>query len=368
MDKKKIIKILEKIVPPSQIRNINMFGTEIIIDLNIDNPSLHAKKKLEKSIISSFGKNYKIIVNFNVVERKTVPNDNKKELVGIDNVIAISSGKGGVGKSTITSNLAISLSKMGFKVGILDSDIYGPSIPTMFDVESFRPTSVKIDNRSMMEPIESYGVKILSIGFFTEPNQAIIWRGPMASKALNQMIFDTNWGKLDFLLVDLPPGTGDIHLSIVQSIPLNGAIVVSTPQKVALSDAKRGISMFMQKNIDVPVLGLIENMAYFVPEDMPEKKYFIFGKDGVKNLADDKNVPFLGFVPLFKSIREASDFGHPASLQNDSLIAKSFEEIAKNVVSSVVERNNHLPPTKIVKITTMAGCSAINKKENGAEK
>lgn len=368
MDKKKIIKILEKIVPPSQIRNINMFGTEIIIDLNIDNPSLHAKKKLEKSIISSFGKNYKIIVNFNVVERKIVPNDNKKELVGIDNVIAISSGKGGVGKSTITSNLAISLSKMGFKVGILDSDIYGPSIPTMFDVESFRPTSVKIDNRSMMEPIESYGVKILSIGFFTEVNQAIIWRGPMASKALNQMIFDTNWGELDFLLVDLPPGTGDIHLSIVQSIPLNGAIVVSTPQKVALSDAKRGISMFNQKNIDVPVLGLIENMAYFVPEDMPEKKYFIFGKDGVKNLADDKSVPFLGLVPLFKSIREASDFGHPASLQNDSLIAKSFEEIAKNVVSSVVERNNHLPPTKIVKITTMAGCSAINKKENGAEK
>ena len=368
MDKKKIIKILEKIVPPSQIRNINMFGTEIIIDLNIDNPSLHAKKKLEKSIISSFGKTYKIIVNFNVVERKIVPNDNKKELVGIDNVIAISSGKGGVGKSTITSNLAISLSKMGFKVGILDSDIYGPSIPTMFDVESFRPTSIKIDNRSMIKPIESYGVKILSIGFFTEPNQAIIWRGPMASKALNQMIFDTNWGELDFLLVDLPPGTGDIHLSIVQSIPLNGAIVVSTPQKVALSDAKRGISMFNQKNIDVPVLGLIENMAYFVPEDMPEKKYFVFGKDGVKNLADDKNVPFLGLVPLFKSIREASDFGHPASLQNDSLIAKSFEEIAKNVVSSVVERNNHLPPTKIVKITTMAGCSAINKKENGAEK
>ena len=251
---------------------------------------------------------------------------------------------------------------MGFKVGILDSDIYGPSIPTMFDVESLRPASVKIDNRSMMEPIESYGVKILSIGFFTEPNQAIIWRGPMASKALNQMIFDTNWGELDFLLVDLPPGTGDIHLSIVQSIPLNGAIVVSTPQKVALSDAKRGISMFMQKNIDVPVLGLIENMAYFVPEDMPKKKYFIFGKDGVKNLADDSNVPFLGLVPLFKSIREASDFGHPASLQVNSFISKFFEEIAKNVVSSVVERNNHLPPTKIVKITTMAGCSAIKNK------
>ena len=361
MNKTEIISILEKIVLPTQIRNINIFGSEVIIDLNIDNPSLHAKKKLEKSIINSFDKNHKIIINFNV-EKKGVPSNNKKnKLVGIDNVIAISSGKGGVGKSTITSNLATSLSKMGFKVGILDSDIYGPSIPTMFDVESSRPASVKIDNKSMIEPIENYGVKILSIGFFTEPNQAVIWRGPMASKALNQMIFDTNWGELDFLLVDLPPGTGDIHLSIVQSIPLNGAIVVSTPQKVALADAKRGISMFNQKNIEVPVLGLIENMAYFVPEDMPEKKYFIFGKDGVKNLADDSSVPFLGLVPLFKSIREASDFGHPASLQDNSVISKSFEEIAKNVVSSVVERNNHLPPTKIVKITTMAGCSAIKK-------
>ena len=361
MNKKEIISVLEKIIPPSQIKNINIFGSELVIDLNIDNPSLHAKKKLEKTIISSFDENLKIIVNFNIEKKRTASN-NKNKLVGIDNIIAISSGKGGVGKSTITSNLATSLSKMGFKVGILDSDIYGPSIPTMFDVESSRPASVKIDNKSMIEPIESYGVKILSIGFFTEPNQAVIWRGPMASKALNQMIFDTNWGELDFLLVDLPPGTGDIHLSIVQSIPLNGAIVVSTPQKVALLDAKKGISMFNQKNIDVPVLGLIENMAYFVPEDMPKKKYFIFGKDGVKNLADDSNVPFLGLVPLFKSIREASDFGHPASLQVNSLISKSFEEIAKNVVSSVVERNNHLPPTKIVKITTMAGCSAIKNK------
>ena len=281
MDKREIISILEKIIKPSQIRNINIFGTEIIIDLNINNPSLHAKKKLEKSIVSSFEKHHKIIVNFNLEKRKAVvTDDNKNKLAGIDNVIAISSGKGGVGKSTITSNLATSLSKMGFKVGILDSDIYGPSIPTMFDVESSRPSSVKIDNKSMIEPIENYGVKILSIGFFTEPNQAVIWRGPMASKALNQMIFDTNWGELDFLLVDLPPGTGDIHLSIVQSIPLNGAIVVSTPQKVALSDAKRGISMFNQKNVGVPVLGLIENMAYFVPEDMPEKNTSYLGKTG----------------------------------------------------------------------------------------
>tara|TARA_B100001250_G_C19795162_1_gene788369 strand:+ start:772 stop:1860 length:1089 start_codon:yes stop_codon:yes gene_type:complete len=362
MKKSEIISKLQTIVSPSQIRNINIFGSEIVIDLNVDNPSLHAKKKLEKSIVNCLDKHYKILVNFKLENKENLPQQGKNKLIGIDNVIAISSGKGGVGKSTITSNIAASLSKMGFKVGILDSDIYGPSIPTMFDVESSRPSSVKINNKSKIEPIENYGVKILSIGFFTEPNQAVIWRGPMASKALNQMIFDTNWGELDFLLVDLPPGTGDIHLSIVQSIPLNGAIVVSTPQKVALADAKRGITMFNQKNIEVPVLGLIENMAYFVPEDRPEKKYFIFGKDGVKNLAEDSNVPFLGAVPLFKSIREASDFGHPASLQDNSVISKSFEEITKNVVSSVIERNNHLPPTKIVKITTMAGCSAIKNK------
>ncbi len=207
MNKKEIISVLEKIIPPSQIKNINIFGSELVIDLNVDNPSLHAKKKLEKSIISSFDENLKIIVNFNIEKKRTASN-NKNKLVGIDNIIAISSGKGGVGKSTITSNLAISLSKMGFKVGILDSDIYGPSIPTMFDVESSRPASVKIDNKSMIEPIESYGVKILSIGFFTEPNQAVIWRGPMASKALNQMIFDTNWGT-DIIVGDR---TIDVHI------------------------------------------------------------------------------------------------------------------------------------------------------------
>ena len=273
----------------------------------------------------------------------------------------IASGKGGVGKSTVTSNIAITLSKMGFKVGILDADIYGPSIPIMFDIANERPLSVNVDGKNKMKPIESYGVKILSIGFFTKPDQAVIWRGPMASKALNQMIFDATWGELDFLLVDLPPGTGDIHLSILQALPVTGSVIVSTPQNIALADARKGIAMFNQKSINVPVLGIVENMAYFTPNELPENKYYIFGKDGAKNLSDDMNVKFLGEVPILQSVREASDFGHPASLQENSKISLTFNEISKNLVSELVKRNKDLPPSDILKITTMAGCSAVNK-------
>jgi ATP-binding protein involved in chromosome partitioning len=277
------------------------------------------------------------------------------------NIIAIASGKGGVGKSTVTANLAVTLAKMGFKVGILDADIYGPSMPIMFDVESEKPISVTIDGKSKMKPVESYEVKILSIGFFTAPSQAVIWRGPMASKALNQMIFDADWGELDFMLLDLPPGTGDIHLSIVQSLPITGVVVVSTPQAVALADAKKGVSMFTSESINVPVLGIIENMAYFTPEELPENKYYIFGKEGAKNLAEDLNVPFLGEVPIVQSIREAGDYGRPAALQTGSVTEKVFEEITRKVVQEVVSRNENLPATEAVKITTMAGCSAVKK-------
>ena len=208
-----------------------------------------------------------------------------KSIPGIKNIIAVASGKGGVGKSTVTANLAVTLAKMGFSVGILDADIYGPSMPIMFDVESAKPLSVEVDGKSKMKPIESYEVKILSIGFFTSPSQAVIWRGPMAAKALNQMIFDAEWGELDFLLIDLPPGTGDIHFSIMQSLPITGVVVVSTPQAVALADAKKGVAMFMSEAINVPVLGIIENMAYFTPEELPNNKYYIFGKEGAKNLS-----------------------------------------------------------------------------------
>ena len=232
-------------------------------------------------------------------------------------------------------------------------------MPTMFDMEGSRPLSVQIEGQSKMEPIENYGVKVLSIGFFTKPEQAVIWRGPMATKALNQMIFDAHWGELDFLLVDLPPGTGDIHLSIVQALPLNGAVVVSTPQNVALADAKKGIAMFQQESIQVPVLGMIENMSYFSPKELPEKKYYIFGKKGAEHLAAEKKIPFLGGLPLVQSVREAADVGRPASLKQDSTWSENFKTIAKNMVSQVVKRNKNLPPTKAVAITNMVGCEAI---------
>jgi ATP-binding protein involved in chromosome partitioning len=284
----------------------------------------------------------------------------------IKKTIAIMSSKGGVGKSTITALLATHLNAHGKRVGILDADIYGPSMPIMFDVENEKPISIEVDGKSKMKPVESYEIKILSIGFFTAPSQAVIWRGPMASKALNQMIFDADWGELDFMLIDLPPGTGDIHLSIMQSLPITGAVVVSTPQAVALADAKKGVSMFLSEAINVPVLGIIENMAYFTPEvpiaiGMPNNKYYIFGKEGAKNLAEDLQVPFLGEVPLVQSIREAGDYGRPAALQTASVIEKVFEEITRNVVQETVKRNETLAPTEAIKITTMAGCAAVKK-------
>ena len=250
---------------------------------------------------------------------------------------------------------------MGFKVGVLDADIYGPSMPLMFDVTNEKPLAKNIDGVSKMIPVENFGVKLLSIGFFTKPDQAVIWRGPMAAKALNQMIFDAAWGELDFLLIDLPPGTGDIHLSIMQSLPITGAVVVSTPQAVALSDAKKGVAMFQQENIQVPVLGVIENMAYFTPEELPNNKYYIFGKAGARYLATDLDVPFLGEVPLVQSIREAGDIGRPAAMQESTTVADALTKVTREVVQQVVKRNEHLPPTEAIKITTMAGCAAVTK-------
>ena len=354
----------ENIVSKGLISNVMIFGDQVDIDLELQNPSLQARKKLEVTILKTLHEQVyekaKIKINTKVLSPPS-PNEQikGKPIKGIENIIAISSGKGGVGKSTITANLAVTLSKMGCKVGILDADIYGPSIPTMFDMEGSRPLSVQVDGKSKMKPIENYGVKVLSIGFFTKPNQAVIWRGPMASKALNQMIFDAAWGDLDFLLIDLPPGTGDIHLSIVQSLPLNGAVVVSTPQNVALADAKKGIAMFQQDSINVPVLGVIENMSYFTPSELPENKYYIFGKRGAEFLAKDKKVPFLGALPLVQSIREAADVGRPAVLQQKSNLTNQFDKITKKLVSETLSRNQNLPPTKSVEITNLVGCEAI---------
>jgi ATP-binding protein involved in chromosome partitioning len=373
LDRKDILKALETItiagegknmVESGAIANVITFGDEVVVDLVLHTPAMHIKKRAEddirKTILELVSPDAKIKIN-SKVEVPDKPEIKGKSIPGIKNIIGVASGKGGVGKSTVTANLAVSLAKMGFSVGILDADIYGPSMPIMFDVESEKPVSVTIDGKSKMKPVESYEVKILSIGFFTAPSQAVIWRGPMASKALNQMIFDADWGELDFMLVDLPPGTGDIHLSIVQSLPITGVVIVSTPQAVALADAKKGVSMFMSEAINVPVLGIIENMAYFTPEELPENKYYIFGKEGARNLAEDLGVPFLGEVPIVQSIREAGDYGRPAAMQTGSIIETVFEEITKNVVQETVNRNESLPATEAVKITTMAGCSAVKK-------
>ena len=372
--KQDIYKALETITAPGEgksliennnVTNVVTFGNEVIVDVTINNPTLQARKKIETEISKAIKTNVndsievKINVKVEKAESKEKPNQIRgKEIPNIKNIIAIASGKGGVGKSTITANTAISLAKMGFNVGVLDADVYGPSQHLMFDVEKARPLSVNVEGRSKMKPVENYGVKLLSLGFFTNPDQAVIWRGPMASKALNQLIFDADWGELDFLLIDLPPGTGDVHLSIVQALPINGAVVVSTPQNIALADAKKGVAMFQQESINVPVLGIIENMAYFTPEELPDNKYYIFGKDGAKNLAEDIKTEFLGEIPLVQSIREAGDVGHPVALQEGTVLEKSFSEITKKMVSQLLKRNENLPPTEVVRITTMSGCSS----------
>ncbi|MFC4816065.1 P-loop NTPase [Flavobacterium sp. GCM10023249] len=375
LDRKEILKALETIsiagegknmVESGAVQNVITFGDEVVVDLVLSTPAMHIKKRAEddirKLIHDTFSADAKVKVNIKVEVPEKANEIKGKTIPGISNIIAVASGKGGVGKSTVTANLAVTLAKMGFKVGVLDADIYGPSMPIMFDVETEKPISIEVDGKSKMKPIESFEIKLLSIGFFTAPSQAVIWRGPMAAKALNQMIFDAAWGDLDFMLIDLPPGTGDIHLSIMQSLPITGAVVVSTPQAVALADAKKGVSMFMSDSINVPVLGIVENMAYFTPEELPNNKYYIFGKEGAKNLAEDLQVPFLGEVPLVQSIREAGDYGRPAALQTASPLEGIFENIARNVVQEVVNRNENLPATEAIKITTMAGCSAVNKK------
>ncbi|MCU4156391.1 Mrp/NBP35 family ATP-binding protein [Carboxylicivirga sp. A043] len=273
-----------------------------------------------------------------------------KALPQVKNVIAIASGKGGVGKSTVTSNLAVALAKAGYSVGLLDADIFGPSVPIMFQTEDARPVLEKINGKDKIIPVEKYGVKMLSIGYFVNPDDALIWRGAMATNAIRQLINDGNWGELDYLLIDLPPGTSDIHLTIVQTISITGAVIVSTPQNVALADAVKGVSMFQSKNIQVPVLGLVENMAWFTPAELPENKYYIFGKDGGSKLANKMGIPLLGQIPLVQSIREGGDAGEPAALNDASMTGLAFADLAQKVVECVEKRNATMPETKIVEM------------------
>ena len=271
-----------------------------------------------------------------------------KLLPQVKNIIAVSSGKGGVGKSTVSANLAIALARLGYKVGLLDTDIFGPSMPKMFDVEDERPYAIEKDGRQLIEPIEKYGVKLLSIGFFVNKTTATLWRGGMATSALKQLIADSDWGDLDYFILDTPPGTSDIHLTLLQTLAITGAVIVSTPQSVALADARKGIDMYTNDKVNVPILGLIENMAWFTPAELPENKYYIFGKDGCKNLAQEMNIPLLAQIPLVQSICENGDAGKPSALDENSITGQAFLSLAQSVVTVVNRRNKELAPTKIV--------------------
>lgn len=273
-----------------------------------------------------------------------------KMLPGVRNIVAVSSGKGGVGKSTVSANLAISLARMGYRVGLLDADIFGPSMPKMFDVEDARPYSVHVDGRDLIEPVEKYGVKLLSIGFFVNPETATLWRGSMASNALRQLIADANWGELDYLILDTPPGTSDIHLTLLQTLAITGAVVVSTPQQVALADARKGVDMYRNEKVNVPILGLVENMAWFTPEELPGNKYYIFGREGCRRLADELGVPLLAQIPLVQGICESGDGGRPAALSADTMTGIAFLNLAQAVSSVVNRRNREQPPTKVVSV------------------
>ncbi len=342
------------IVALGLVKIVQAEGQQISLEVKVSNPAMHSRVRMkdacEFAIHRVLGKEFLVDVEVVPISGDERDGELRKVLPGVKNIIAVASGKGGVGKSTVASNLAVGLARRGYKVGLLDADIYGPSAPTMFDVVHEKPLVKEIDGRNLIIPVEQYGVKILSIGFFADVNQAIVWRGAMANKALNQMINDAFWGPLDYMLIDLPPGTGDIHLSIVQALPLSGAVVVSTPQEVALADARKGVAMFDIKGIDIPVVGMIENMAWFTPAELPENKYYLFGKDGVKFLAEELRVPYLGPLPLIQSIREAGDAGRPAVLQEGTPAVGHLEEILNNFEKEI----RMLPFRKKKAVTTEA--------------
>lgn len=349
------------IITLNLVSNIAVENNVIKFDLQINNPAMHNKKRIIEACELHLTKVLKTPItaeiNFSAIPKAPEMPKSSKVLPQVKNIIAIASGKGGVGKSTVTANLAVALAQKGYKVGLVDADIYGPSMPLMFNVEGERPQSVDVNGKNLIQPIESYGVKLLSIGFFAGTDQAVVWRGPMATKALSQLFTEANWGELDYMLIDLPPGTGDIHLSLVQTVAVTGAVVVSTPQKVALIDARKAVGMFKLSQINVPVLGFIENMAYFTPEELPNNKYYIFGKDGLKELAEKEGLPLLGEIPLVQSVREAGDVGRPAVLQENTPQSKAFLAFADKVIEQVELRNQAMEPTKKVEITNMTGCS-----------
>lgn len=305
------------------------------------------KKNCEEAIQKHFGDDLALTIHMTSNVSQSL---NENKLSGVKNIIAVSSGKGGVGKSTVAANLAVSLAKLGAKVGLVDADIFGPSVPTMFNCEFEQPAVVTENGANKIIPLEQYGVKLMSIGFLTRGNEAVVWRGPMASSAFRQFINDAKWGELDYLIIDLPPGTSDIHLTLVQTVPVTGAVVVTTPQKVALADAQRGIGMFKQPQINVPILGVIENMAWFTPAELPDNKYYIFGENGGKQLAEKNDLPLLGQIPIVQEIRESGDKGYPSALK-DGIVADAFVQLAENIAQQIAIRNATKEETKKVQVT-----------------
>jgi ATP-binding protein involved in chromosome partitioning len=361
ISKESVIQALANVVEPSLkkgiielglVDNIQIHDQSISFRVKVSNPAMHGRKRMEEAcefaIHRVLGEEWKVNVEVAPITPEEQTADTRRVLPGVKNIIAIASGKGGVGKSTIAANLAAGLAKRGYAVGLVDADIYGPSAPTMFDLVHDKPVTMEQDGKDYIKPLESYGVKVLSIGFFTDSDQAIVWRGPMASKALGQLFNDAWWGALDFMIIDLPPGTGDIHLSLVGSIPLTGAVIVSTPQEVALADARKGIAMFRLPTVNVPVLGIIENMSWFTPAELPENKYYLFGKDGALRLAETMNVPLLGQLPIIQSIREAGDAGRPAVLQEGTPSSKAFDEIIDKFVHYIHNRPHNPLQGKVV--------------------
>ncbi len=342
----------ENLVAMDMVQEIRIAGKKITFSLvfqRSDDPNIAGVvKACEDLLIQELGSDIEIKGN---ITAKAIHQMERPILPQVKNIIAVSSGKGGVGKSTVSSNLAVALAKTGAKVGLIDADIYGPSIPKMFGVEEIRPSGSVIDGREMIDPVEQFGVKMLSIGFFVSQDDALVWRGPMASNALKQLIKDANWGELDYLLFDLPPGTSDIHLTLVQSVPVTGSIIVTTPQDVALADVIKGVNMFRSKTVDVPVLGIVENMAWFTPEELPDNKYYIFGQDGGKNLAEALDIPLLGQIPIVQGIREGGDEGTPIATDETSPIGKAFLELAANTIRETERRNAEKDPTKKVKVS-----------------
>ena len=332
--------------------DIRIDGNRVSFSLLFDRPNSpfikSVVKAAETAILTYVGADVEIQGNIAVKTKEIKPKEEADLLPGVKNIIAVSSGKGGVGKSTIAANLAVALAKAGYKTGLLDADIFGPSVPKMFGLEDARPIAETVNGRETIVPEVAYGVKLLSIGFFVDKESALVWRGSMASNALRQLIADTKWGELDYLVIDLPPGTSDIHLTIIQTVNITGAVVVSTPQEVALADARKGISLFTGEKVNVPILGLVENMAWFTPAELPENRYYLFGKEGVKRLADELKVPLLGQIPIVQSVCESGDNGMPAAFNDHSLIGTAFRELSANVAKQVDWRNKHLPPTRKV--------------------